>query len=262
MGGGGDDDTATETVSLSLSSSSSGSMRMLFSDNYSDDEYECSNDIDGRRAKWNDAIDIARSNTPINHDDNKINIHRTSIRISPSPSTNADNGNNSNDIDIDNDNYNYNYNDDYNDNNKSQNDESFSSFLSSSLGDNISKSFDWALETTTMQSCQNPFECYCLPINLQATRYQTASNRQQREKTEEDDDDDEVSRTPIPDDDDDDTEEEEDHRPYVPFRLPPSCEYCGCPSVRRCREFDPTCRRPESFFPKANPPFGARQEVL
>ena len=240
---GGVCDAATETASLSLSSSSSGSMRMLFSDNYSDGEYECSNDIDGRQAKWNDAIDIARSNTPINHDDNNINIHRTSRRVSSSPSTNAANGNNFNDND--------------NDNHKSQNDESFSSFLSSSLGNNISKSFDWALETTTMQSCQNPFECYCLPINLQATRYQTASNRQQREQTEEDDDDDEVSRTPVPDDDDD-NEEEEDHRPYVPFRLPPSCEYCGCPSVRRCREFDPTCRRPETFFPKAKPPFGSQ----
>lgn len=139
--------------------------------------------------------------------------------------------------------------------NVSKNDESFSSFLSSSIGSNISKSFDWALETTTMQSCQNPFECYCLPMKPPTARQQTGITRLRRKQPEEDESD-EARRMSLGESEDDNEEEKDiSLKPYVPLSLPLFCEFCGSPSIRNCREFDPYCKRPKTFFPKAKTPF-------
>ena len=133
---------------------------------------------------------------------------------------------------VDNDNDgDYNSNDENNNNNSNGLDESFSSLLSSSIN-NISKSFDRVLEIGTI---------HCLPIKLMTTTRITTDdndiNDQQGEENE---------RV---------QEEEEDIRPYIPFRLPLACEYCGSSSVRDCHVFDPKCRRPATFFPKVKPPF-------
>jgi hypothetical protein len=150
-----------------------------------------------------------------------LNINETSnkrMSLSSAVINSDDNNDNADNGDNDDD---YNINDENNNNN----DESFSSLLSSSIND-ISKSFDWVLEN---------------PCTIMATTRTTADNDindQQQDKENE--------RV--------ENEEEEMH-PYVPFRLPSACEYCGCSSVRECHVFDPKCRRPETFFPKVKPPF-------
>ena len=202
----------------------------LSKSNASDDEYE-----------WIDPIAFGRNKITNIGGKSKSNNHRTSKITSPSQPRNTEDINN----------YGGNGEDD------SNNDESHSSFFSSSVGDNISKSFDWALETTMMQNCRNPFEFYCLPINFPKARGQSVSTRQQWVQSEEDDIDEEVLRRPVTDSEDDNDEAgNEEHRPFVPFHLPLSCEYCGSHSIRKCREFDPNCRRPKTFFPKTKPPFG------
>jgi hypothetical protein len=236
-------DAATKTAIFSLSSSPS-CMKVESKSWYAYSEFERSNDIDKCRMEWKDHIAIARigSNAGIGSNKKIINC-TTNTRALSSPSRNDIYGNN------------YNGENEHSDN-ESKNEESFSSFLSSSIGSNISKSFDWALETTSIQSCQNPFECYCLPINNPTSPKPTEIARHQR-KGIEDDDVDEVRRSPVADNEDDNEEEgKEDFRPYVPFSLPSFCEYCGSPSIRNCREFNPECQRPKTFFPKANPPFG------
>lgn len=136
--------------------------------------------------------------------------------------------------------------------NESKNDESFSSFLPSSIGNNIPKSFGWAIDNSSIQSCRTPFECYCFPIH-------TPTDRKRR-------DNDcvyEVQHSLISDSDDEDGEDGiETIRPYVPFVLPEYCEYCGSPSIRKCHEFDPHCPRPATFFPKAKPPFCQRTQPV
>jgi hypothetical protein len=133
--------------------------------------------------------------------------------------------------------------------NESKNDESFSSFISSSIGSNISKSVDWALETTTMHPCQNPFEYYCHPVTSPAKSKKAETEILPREQMEE------SSLDERHDDDESDDEEKEALCKFVPFTFTPFCEYCGSPSIRNCRNFDPQCQRPETFFPKAKPPF-------
>ena len=129
-------------------------------------------------------------------------------------------------------------------NNESSSDESFSSFLPSSIGSNISKSFDWAIETSSVQSCRNPFECYCFPIHSPTARKRDKDHFY------------EVQHSMISDSNDENEEDGiEAIRPYVPFILPNYCEYCGSPSIQKCHEFDPQCRRPATFFPKEKPPF-------
>ena len=136
-------------------------------------------------------------------------------------------------------------------NDESKNDEPFSSLLSSSFGSNISKSFDWALETAVIESCQNPFECHCFPIHAPTAREQTEIARQDKNGGCDD-----LREMIVSDGDKNDEEESEDVRPFVPFILPQYCEYCGSPSIRNCQKFDPACQRPETFFPRVKPPFG------
>jgi len=235
-------DAATKTAIFSLSASPS-CKKVESKSWYGYNEFERSNDIGKCRMKWKDHIAIVsiESNAG-NGGSKKIVSCTTNTRALPSPSRNNIYGNN--------------YNENEHSDNESKNDEIFSSFLSSSIGSNISKSFDWALKTTTMQSCQNPFECYRLPINNPTAPQQTEIARQQRQGME-DDDVDEEHRTLFADNDNDNEEEgKEALRPFVPFRLPSFCEYCGSPSIRKCWEFDPECQRPKTFFPKAKPPFG------
>ncbi|OEU12975.1 hypothetical protein FRACYDRAFT_243276 [Fragilariopsis cylindrus CCMP1102] len=122
---------------------------------------------------------------------------------------------------------------DENNNNSNGLDESFSSLLSSSIN-NISKSFDRVLEIATI---------HCLPIELMTTTRTTTDNDINDQQGGE-----ENERV---------QEEEDITRPYIPFRLPLACEYCGSSSVRDCHVFDPKCRRPETFFPTVKPPFVA-----
>mmetsp|Transcript_9606 Transcript_9606/g.20800 ORF Transcript_9606/g.20800 Transcript_9606/m.20800 type:complete len:234 (-) Transcript_9606:117-818(-) len=227
---GSDAPTKMAEATITLSSSFSGPMKMIFKSNGSDDEYEGIGPIAFGR---NEIASISSKS--------KSNHHRTSKITSPSQSRNTDDINN---YDGSGEDY-------------SNNNESHSSFFSSSIGDNISKSFDWALETTMVQNCRNPFEFYCLPIiNLPKTRGQSVSTKQQWVQSEEDGSDEEVLRTPVTDSEGDNEESgNEEHRPFVPFLLPLSCEYCGSHSIRKCREFDPNCRRPKTFFPKTKPPF-------
>ena len=154
-----------------------------------------------------------------------LNINETSNKMmSLSPAVVISNDNNDNDGD-------YNSNDE-NNNNSNGLDESFSSLLSSSIN-NISTSFERVLEIATIQ---------CLPIKLMTTttRITTDNDINDQQQGEENE------RV---------KEEEEDIRPYIPFRLPLACEYCGSSSVRDCHVFDPKCRRPETFFPTVKPPF-------
>ena len=235
-------DAASKTAIFSLSSSPSRK-KVESKSWYGYNEFERSKDIDKWRMNWKDHIAIASigSNAGIGGN-NKIIHCTTNERALESPSRNDIYGNN--------------YNENEQSENESKNDESFSSFLSSSIGSNISKSFDWALETTTMQSCQNPFECYRFPINNPTAPQQTEITRHERQGMG-DDDIDEVRQTPVTDNEDDNEEEgEKVLRPFVPFRLSSLCEYCGSPSLRNCREFDPECQRPKTFFPKVKPPFG------
>ena len=137
-------------------------------------------------------------------------------------------------------------------NDESKNDESFSSFLSPSIGSNISKLFDWALETSLIEFRWNPFECYFFPIRFLTTRKQavTAGHRRRRNG----DSVYEVRQSLVSDRDDEDGDErKEDLRPHAPFILLQNCEYCGSPSIRNCQKYDPECQRPETFF---KPPFG------
>ena len=230
-------DATTKTRTFSLSFSFPSSIKVEFKSCNSCNGFECSNDIDKRRMKWkyDTAITRISSNAAIGSNE-KISNQTTFTMALPSPKRNDAYGNV------------YNGNTETDD--ESQNDESFSSFLSSSIGSNISKSFDWALETSTTHSCQNPFGFYCVPIKSNPiARKQIVITRHQRDHKEEDDDD-EVQPTPASD------SEEGVLHPYVPFSLPSFCEYCGSPSIQNCREFDPECQRPKTFFPKANPPFG------
>lgn len=108
-----------------------------------------------------------------------------------------------------------------------------------------------------MQTCQNPFESFCFPLNFPDSSDVSKPARQQREQSEENEDGEEVPQIPVVDSEKDiDGKREEEHRPYVPFCLPLACEYCGSPSIQKCHEFDADCRRPKTFFPKARPPFG------
>mmetsp|Transcript_26350 Transcript_26350/g.61735 ORF Transcript_26350/g.61735 Transcript_26350/m.61735 type:complete len:232 (+) Transcript_26350:135-830(+) len=172
--------------------------------------------------------------------------HRTSKRTSQSLPRNR----------VDGDNF------DENDESVLDNEDSFSSFLPSSIGDNISKSFDWALETTTMQTCQNPFESFCFPLNFPNSPNEDGSTAQEREQSEENGHGEEVvHRIPFSESDDHiDVNHEEEHQPYIPLRLPSACEYCGSPSIRICYKFDANCRRPKTFFPRVKPPFSRRTE--
>ena len=154
-----------------------------------------------------------------------FNINETSNKMmSLSPAVVISNNNNDNDGD-------YNSNDENNNNNSNGLDKSFSSLLSSSIN-NISESFDRVLEIATI---------HCLPIELMTTTRTTTDNDINDQQGGE-----ENERV---------QEEEEDIRPYIPFRLPLACEYCGSSSVRDCHVFDPKCRRPETFFPTVKPPF-------
>ncbi len=137
------------------------------------------------------------------------------------------------------------------DNNQESENKPFSSFLSPPTGNNVSKSFHWALDATVIESCQNPFEYYCLPI-YSSTEHQEAT-LDKRNKNGRDDD---SQETLSSDAEQSDEEENEDKRLYVPFVLPQYCEYCGSPSIQNCQKFDPACQRPATFFPRAKPPFG------
>ncbi len=230
------DDAARRTF-FSISTSSLRFIQVKFGSFSSFNEFECSSDTDQRRMKWENPIVISLigSKTGIGSNEN-LSDHSTVTKMFSSPSkTNA----HENDL-IENE----------HSNDEFKNDEPFSSFLSSSFGSNISKSFDWALETTVIESCQYPFECHCFPIHAPTAREQTKIAR--RDKNGGCDD---LREILVSDGDENDEEESEDVRPFVPFILPPYCEYCGSPSIRNCQKFDPACKRPETFFPRAKPPF-------
>ena len=99
--------------------------------------------------------------------------------------------------------------------NESKIHESFSSFLSSSIGNNVPELFDWAIDKSSIQSCRTPFECYCFPIHTPTDR-----KRQDNDCIYE------VHYSLISDRDDEDGEDGiETIRPYVPFVLSEHCEY-------------------------------------
>mmetsp|Transcript_28780 Transcript_28780/g.61785 ORF Transcript_28780/g.61785 Transcript_28780/m.61785 type:complete len:249 (-) Transcript_28780:195-941(-) len=233
---------------IPLSSSSLGPMKVIFKSNctYDDNKFE-SNDADERWTKWNDDIAIARIDDNAGIDDKDRIGHRynSSISALQSPLRNG--------VHEDNKYSNEKENEKIADQSETDEEESFTSFISTSIGSNISKSFDWALETTTMQSCQNPFEYYCIPVTPTTGEEDSFIRLQQQERQETGE---KVRRISFADNSDDGEDEEDAHRPFVPFRLSLLCEYCGSPSIRNCREFDPGCRRPKTFFPKAKPPFG------
>ena len=139
--------------------------------------------------------------------------------------------------------------------NKHENDDSFSSFLSWSIGENISKSFDWALDLTASQTCQIPFKFSCHPINFPKTCSQNRTSGHRCYQAEEDYGDVELTSL-LESEEENDQKDKDEKRLYIPFRLPLSCEYCGSCSIKKCHEFDPNCQRPKTFFPKAKPPFG------
>jgi len=176
--------------------------------------------------EYNNAIVKKRNNIDANCD-----IDRTNKKISPSAAIKP---NNNDDNDSDNgDNY----------NSKFDDDELFSSFLSSSF-DDISKSLGRVLETTTIESCHNPFKFYCLPITtMSATTMTTNKNDNGNEEVKESQTYERVDS------------EEEETRPYVTFHLPSACEYCGCSSIHKYHMFGPNSLRPDTFFPKGKSPF-------
>mmetsp|Transcript_60 Transcript_60/g.58 ORF Transcript_60/g.58 Transcript_60/m.58 type:complete len:205 (+) Transcript_60:374-988(+) len=178
---------------------------------------------------YNNAIvDEKRNNIDANCDIDRTNKHKSSSTVIKS------NNNDDNDSDNgDGDNY----------NSKSNDDESFSFFLSSSF-DDISKSFGRVLDITAIESCHNPFNYYCLPITIMSATNKNDNGNEEEAEAEEF-----QTYETI------DGDEEEETRPYVTFRLPLECEYCGCPSIHECHLFGPNCRRPETFFPKVKSPF-------
>ena len=243
-------DSTRKTGFLSLPSSSLSCIHVKFKRYYrSFNELEqCSNShSDQSWTDWKNPAAISRigSNNCIDNDRNFAN-HRTISSALSSPLKN--------DVLHGNDKVK-----DEESNNESKNDESFTSVLTSSIGSNVSKSFDWAIETSTVESCRNPFEYYCFPV-YEATptaRKQAVFARHRRHKTG--DCIYEMRQSLISESEDENEEEEkEDDRPFIPFTLPLHCEYCGSPSIRNCQKFDPECQRPETFFPKAKPPFSAR----
>ena len=176
---------------------------------------------------WKDSttpISRLRSDTR-NDITTKVANHRTIIERMPLPLNND---------------LHYNENQQESSDKESNNDEYSSSLLPSSIGSNISKSFDWAIGTSSV----HPFECYCFPIHSPTARKRDNDYFY------------EVQHSPISDSDDENEEDRmETIRLFVPFVLPNYCEYCGSPSIQKCNEFDPQCQRPATFFPKAKPPF-------
>lgn len=138
------------------------------------------------------------------------------------------------------------------DNNESKNDESFSSFLPSSIGAKITKSFDWAFEQSSMQPFRSLFDFDVLYISPPERWNRTgfAATEQKQEPSDEE----EEELTQISPEAS--TDDHADEKPYVPLRLSMSCEYCGSPSIRDCGRFNPNCQRPKTFFRKAKFPFG------
>lgn len=231
-------DDAVRTAFFSLSTSSLRCIQVKFKSFSSFNEFGCSSDTDQRRMKWENPTVISLIGSKTGTGSNESLVDRTTVpKIFSSPSR----------IDV----HENDLIENEHSNDESKDDEPFSSFLSSSIGSNISKSFDWAFETTVIESCQNPFECYCFPIHAPTAREQTENAR--RDKNGGCDD---LREIIVADGDGNDEEENEDDRPFVPFILPPYCEYCGSPSIRNCQKFDPSCQRPETFFPRAKPPFG------
>ena len=235
MGG----DIPIKTTTFLLSSSSPSCIKVQFN-RYNEVEY--SKDISECSMKWKDAIALVRIS---NHSTNEKFNRRTAgtgLMTSPSRKDICDKNQPTNE----------------DSNNEARKDKSFSSYLPISIGRNFSKSFDWALETTAMQSCKCPFEYYCLPFNTQMPSKETEIARRSQVHAGQNDDG-KIQKFSVAGCKDDNGKGGKNAlRPYVPLRLAPFCEYCGSPSVRNCQNFDPTCQRPRTFFPKAEPPFCRR----